>query len=46
MVVSTPMVGFLTSVHKSGIRREFTVPYNPQQNGMFERKNRAIVGLA
>jgi transposase InsO family protein len=29
-----------------GIRRELTVPYNPQQNGEAERKNRAIVGVA
>jgi hypothetical protein len=29
-----------------GIRRELTVPYNPQQNGVVERKNRAIVGAA
>jgi transposase InsO family protein len=27
-----------------GIRRELTVPYNPQQNGVAEKKNRAIVG--
>jgi hypothetical protein len=27
-----------------GIRREFIVPYNPQHNGVTERKNRAIVG--
>jgi transposase InsO family protein len=27
-----------------GIRRELVVPYNPQQNGVAERKNRAIVG--
>jgi hypothetical protein len=27
-----------------GIRRELTVHYNPQQNGVAERKNRAIVG--
>jgi hypothetical protein len=29
-----------------GIRRELIVPYNPQQNGVAERKNRAIVGAA
>jgi hypothetical protein len=29
-----------------GIRRELTVPYNTQQNGVAERKNRAIVGAA
>jgi transposase InsO family protein len=29
-----------------GIRRKLTVPYNPQQNGVAERKNRAIVGVA
>jgi transposase InsO family protein len=29
-----------------GIRRELTVPYNPQQNGVCKRKNRAIVGAA
>jgi transposase InsO family protein len=27
-----------------GIRRDLTVPYNLQQNGVAERKNRAIVG--
>eukprot|EP00253_Pinus_taeda_P015911 PITA_15911 len=31
---------------EAGIRREFTVPYNPQQNGVAERKNRSIVGAA
>ena len=28
-----------------GIRRELIVPYNPQQNGVAETKNRAIVGV-
>ena len=31
---------FCTSL---GIKREYTVPYNPQQNGVAKRKNRTIV---
>jgi len=31
---------------KEGIKREWTTPYNPQQNGVAERKNRTIVGAA
>lgn len=30
----------------AAIKREFTVPYNPQQNGVAERKNRTIVEAA
>jgi len=30
----------------SGTKRELIVPYNPQRNGVSERKNRAIVGAA
>ena len=29
-----------------GIRRELIAPHNPQQNGVAERKNRTIVGVA
>jgi transposase InsO family protein len=31
---------------EAGIKRELTVPYNPQQNGVAERKNRTIVEAA
>jgi transposase InsO family protein len=31
---------------REGIKREVTVPYNPQHNGVVERKNKAIVGVA
>lgn len=29
-----------------GIRREFTAPYSPQQNGIAEHKNRTLVDKA
>jgi transposase InsO family protein len=28
---------------EAGIKKEFTAPYNPQQNGVAERKNRTII---
>ena len=31
---------------KEGIQRELIAPHNPQQNGVAERKNRTIVGVA
>jgi hypothetical protein len=37
---------FVDFCAQKGIRREMTVPYNPQQNGVAERKNRAITGAA
>jgi transposase InsO family protein len=31
---------------KAGIKKELTIPYNPQQNRVAEWKNRAIVGVS
>jgi transposase InsO family protein len=33
---------FVAFCKSAGIRRELTVPHNPQQNGVAERKNRSI----
>jgi hypothetical protein len=33
---------FIAFCKSAGIRRELTVPHNPQQNGVAERKNRSI----
>jgi IS30 family transposase len=33
---------FIEFCKSAGIRRELTVPHNPQQNGVAERKNRSI----
>ena len=30
---------------KSGIKKQLTAPYTPQQNGVVERKNRIVMGL-
>jgi hypothetical protein len=37
---------FVDFCAQHGIRRQMTIPYNPQQNGVVERKNRAITGAA
>jgi transposase InsO family protein len=31
---------------EAGIKRELTIPYNPQQKGVAERNNQSIVGVA
>ena len=35
--------GFIDFCSEAGIKREFTILYNPQQNGVAERKNRTII---
>jgi len=35
---------FIEFCGREGIKRELNVPYNPQQNGVVERKNRTIIG--
>ncbi|KAD4888558.1 hypothetical protein E3N88_20631 [Mikania micrantha] len=36
---------FLKYCEQHGIRRELTIPYTPEHNGVVERKNRTIMGL-
>ena len=36
---------FKTLCDKSGIKKQLTAPYTPQQNGVVERKNRTTMGL-
>ena len=43
MEVSTPQRSLKTFFREAGIKRELTTPYNPQQNGVAERKNRSII---
>ena len=38
--------GFNEFCREAGIKTEFTVLYNPQQNGVAERKNRTVVEVA
>ena len=38
--------GTLQSIYdQAGIRRQFTAPYTPQQNGVVERKNRTVMEM-
>lgn len=34
---------FIDFLNKEGIKKETIVPYNPEQNGVAERKSRSIV---
>lgn len=36
---------FISYCEQSGIYRQFTAPYTPQQNGVVERRNRTIVAM-
>ena len=29
-----------------GVQRHYSAPYNPQQNGVIERRNQTVVGMA
>jgi transposase InsO family protein len=37
---------FIDFYTTKGIKKEMTVPYNPEQNGVAERKNSSIIGAA
>lgn len=37
---------FDRELEKAGIKREYTIPHTPQQNGVSKRKNRTIVEMA
>jgi transposase InsO family protein len=31
---------------EAGVQRQLTAPYSPQQNGVVERRNQTVVGMA
>lgn len=37
---------FISYCDETGIVRQFTAPYTPQQNGVVERRNRTVVAMA
>jgi transposase InsO family protein len=43
MEENIPQKEFVSFCRDVGIKRELTTPYNPQQNGVAERKNRTIM---
>ena len=42
-MVENTLQKFEAFCKEAGIKRELTTPYNPQQNGVAERKNRTIM---
>ena len=43
MVENIPQINLRHFCKEDGIKRELTTPYNPQQNGVAERKNGTIM---
>ncbi|KAL8127888.1 hypothetical protein AgCh_014727 [Apium graveolens] len=41
-----PITPETTAGNRSGIRRHYTAPYTPQQNGVMERRNRTVMEMA
>jgi len=46
MMVEIMSLKSLRTFAAEGIKQELTTPHNPQQNGVVERKDRMIVGVA
>ena len=36
---------FTTYCNETGLKRHYTTPYSPQQNGVVERRNRMVVEM-
>jgi transposase InsO family protein len=39
-------VEFASYCADEGVQRHYSAPYNPQQNGVIERRNQTVVGMA
>jgi hypothetical protein len=39
-------IDFKELCDKHGIKREYTIPWNPQKNGVVERQNRTVQQMA
>jgi transposase InsO family protein len=37
---------FASYCEDEGVQRHYSTPYNPQQNGVIERRNQTIMGMA